>query len=66
MVEIQGITYAYPHSSREVLHQVGFTVQPGDRMAQLVLLPVALPQIEECRTLEESVRGSGGFGSTGR
>ena len=43
-----------------------FTVQPGDRMAQLVLLPVALPQIEECRTLEESVRGSGGFGSTGR
>ena len=38
-----------------------FTVQPGDRMAQLVLLP-----IEECRTLEESVRGSGGFGSTGR
>ena len=43
-----------------------FTVRPGDRMAQLVLLPVALPQIEECRTLEESVRGSGGFGSTGR
>ena len=43
-----------------------FTVQPGDRMAQLVLLPVALPAVEECRALEESARGSGGFGSTGR
>lgn len=35
MVEIQGITYAYPHSSREVLHQVGFTVQPGECAAVL-------------------------------
>lgn len=43
-----------------------FAVQPGDRIAQLVLLPVARPAVEECRALEESARGGGGFGSTGR
>lgn len=43
-----------------------FTVQPGDRIAQLVLLPVHTPQIEENETLEETKRGAGGFGSTGR
>lgn len=43
-----------------------FTVQPGDRVAQLVLLPVHTPGIEECGELDETGRGAGGFGSTGK
>ena len=43
-----------------------FTVQPGDRIAQLVLLPVETPPVEECETLPPTQRGAGGFGSTGR
>lgn len=46
--------------------QQPFTIQPGDRVAQLVLLPVYTPAIEECDELEETARGEGGFGSTGR
>lgn len=43
-----------------------FTVNPGERIAQLVLMPVYTPEIEECEELEETARGTGGFGSTGR
>ena len=43
-----------------------FTVQPGDRIAQLVLLRVETPPVEECETLPDTQRGAGGFGSTGR
>ena len=42
------------------------TVRHGDRVAQLVLLPVHIPEIEECDELGETSRGEGGFGSTGR
>ena len=43
-----------------------FVVEPGDRIAQLVLLPVHTPEIAECTELGETSRGEGGFGSTGR
>lgn len=43
-----------------------FEVEPGDRMAQLVIVAVASPTLEESETLKESPRGEGGFGSTGR
>lgn len=43
-----------------------FTIHPGDRIAQLVLLPVTVPEVLECACLEETGRGAGGFGSTGR
>ncbi|MEM1485074.1 dUTP diphosphatase [Oscillospiraceae bacterium PP1C4] len=46
--------------------QASFTVQPGDRIAQLVLLPVHTPEIELCDELDDTARGEGGFGSTGR
>lgn len=46
--------------------QEDFTVNPGDRVAQLVLLPVFTPGIEVCEELDETGRGAGGFGSTGR
>ena len=43
-----------------------YTVQPGERIAQLVIVPVALPRLEEARELSSTQRGTGGFGSTGR
>jgi dUTP pyrophosphatase len=43
-----------------------FEVRPGDRIAQLVLVAVAFPTLEESRALEGTARGAGGFGSTGR
>jgi dUTP pyrophosphatase len=42
-----------------------FEVQPGMRIAQLVVTPVAAPAVEEVADLSASARGSGGFGSTG-
>ena len=38
----------------------------GDRIAQLVVAPVALSEVEEVEALGETERGGGGFGSTGR
>jgi dUTP pyrophosphatase len=43
-----------------------FDVEPGDRIAQLVVVKVESPELEELEELEETARGSGGFGSTGR
>lgn len=43
-----------------------FVVERGQRIAQLVLAAVARAEIVEVDALEESVRGEGGFGSTGR
>jgi dUTP pyrophosphatase len=43
-----------------------FTVEPGDRIAQLVLVAVEAPELEEVGELDATARGEGGFGSTGR
>jgi dUTP pyrophosphatase len=43
-----------------------FTVEPGDRIAQLVLVRVETEEAVEVEELDETVRGAGGFGSTGR
>jgi dUTP pyrophosphatase len=43
-----------------------FEVAVGDRIAQLVLVAYAAPDLEEVGELAESARGAGGFGSTGR
>lgn len=42
-----------------------FAIQRGDRVAQLVLAPVTRASWVEVQTLDETARGSGGFGSTG-
>jgi len=42
-----------------------FTVKNGDRIAQMVIAPVIRAEVSEAETLSESVRGAGGFGSTG-
>jgi dUTP pyrophosphatase len=47
-------------------HAETFAVDPGDRIAQLVLVAVETPELEEVDALDETLRGAGGFGSTGR
>ncbi len=42
-----------------------FTIQPGDRVAQLVFLPVARACFVEVEDFDASARGEGGFGHTG-
>ncbi len=42
-----------------------YTVQPGERIAQLVVMPVSVMPVEEAESLDETERGAGGFGSTG-
>ena len=41
------------------------TVEPGERIAQMVLTPFLTAQFVEAETLSDTVRGAGGFGSTG-
>lgn len=41
-----------------------FTVNPGDRIAQFVVTKCELPEIELCESLDDTLRGAGGFGST--
>lgn len=43
----------------------GEVIQDGDRIAQLVVCPVAYPEVEEVSELSETERGVAGFGSTG-
>ena len=42
-----------------------YTVQPGERIAQMIIMPYFTPMIEEVTSLTETDRGAGGFGSTG-
>jgi dUTP pyrophosphatase len=43
-----------------------FRIGRGERLAQLLLLPIATPAVEEVAELNETSRGSGGFGSSGK
>ena len=43
-----------------------YDVRPGDKIAQLVILPCLLPELELVDSLEDTDRGENGFGSTGR
>lgn len=43
-----------------------YTISHGDRIAQLVISPVLLPDVEEAQELSDTARGQGGFGSTGK
>ena len=43
-----------------------FIVNNNDRVAQMVLMPILKMELEEVDQLPESIRGSGGFGSTGK
>lgn len=43
-----------------------YTIQPNERIAQMILMPVSTMPVEEVTELSETERGNGGFGSTGR
>ncbi len=44
----------------------GFTIRPGDRIAQMVFVPVVRAHFEVVDAFQETARGEGGFGHTGR
>jgi dUTP pyrophosphatase len=46
--------------------QHSFTIEPGDRIAQMVIVPIALANFKVVEDFTPSHRGSGGFGHTGR
>jgi len=46
--------------------QTAYTVAPLERIAQMVIVPVVQARFERVESFEDSSRGSGGFGSTGR
>lgn len=50
----------YNHSGEK------YYIQRGDKITQLVILPVILPDLEQVDRLDDTERGCGGFGSTGR
>ena len=50
----------YNHGNEE------FRVNNGDRIAQMILAPIIKMNVEETDNLPETVRGEGGFGSTGK
>tara|TARA_B100002051_G_scaffold77262_1_gene73848 strand:+ start:83 stop:520 length:438 start_codon:yes stop_codon:yes gene_type:complete len=43
-----------------------FLINNGDRIAQMILMPVVKMELEETNDLPETIRGEGGFGSTGK
>ena len=47
------------------LGEADFSVKKGDKIAQIVIAPVTQPTIEETDCIDETDRGTGGFGSTG-
>jgi len=48
------------------LSKKSFIVKSGDRIAQMILCPVAKGKLREVKNLPKTVRGKGGFGSTGK
>lgn len=56
--EVKALLFNTSHDS--------FTVNPLERVCQLVITPIATPIIEEVDALSDTARGAGGFGHTGR
>ena len=48
------------------LSKKSFVVKSGDRIAQMILCPVAKGKLQEVKNLPRTIRGRGGFGSTGK
>lgn len=51
-----------------VINQISeeYVIQPGERVAQMVIMPVSMMPVEEVSELDDTERGVGGFGSTGK
>lgn len=43
-----------------------FKIAPGDRIAQLICEKIVYPELKEVDSLDDTARGEGGFGSTGK
>ncbi len=59
----------YRGEVKVALHNHGLTaqtVEPGERIAQFIITPVLTPAYEEVPALDNTERGAGGFGSTGK
>ena len=59
----------YRGEIKVIIHNHGnrnFTVNNGDRIAQMILCPVVKMKLEEAIDLPKTIRGQGGFGSTGK
>ena len=59
----------YRGEIKVVLHNHGAidqVIAPGERIAQLAIVPYLRAEFEECSSLSDTERGEGGFGSTGR
>ena len=59
----------YRGEIKVIIHNHGnrnFTVNNGDRIAQMILCPVVKMKLEEAIDLPETIRGQSGFGSTGK
>ena len=61
---VSGIEKSF-EQDRVVLDNVSFQVEAGERVAQLVIAPFLKAEFEEADELSGTVRGEGGFGSTG-
>eukprot|EP00958_Prasinococcus_capsulatus_P023990 scaffold3691_cov394-Prasinococcus_capsulatus_cf.AAC.10 len=62
------VDYDYRGEVGVILFNFGnedFQVRKGDRIAQLILEKIATPEVVEVSDLDDTVRGEGGFGSTG-
>ena len=63
------IDAGYTGSIRAILFNHGeqaVEIHAGDKVCQLIVLPIAIPEIEYVDELPDTERGNGGFGSTGR
>ena len=63
------IDYGYRGELKTILINLGqedFAIQPGDRIAQAVVCPITHPEIVMGIVTDDTTRGAGGFGSTGK
>lgn len=63
------VDFSYRGSIKVKLSNLGsedYEVKRGDKISQLVILPILTPSLEVVSELEETERGDGGFGSSGR
>ena len=58
------IAHSFGH--RKILDGVSLSIEPGQRIAQLVLAKVEMLSIREADELPSTTRAAGGFGSTGK
>lgn len=63
------IDYGYTGEIKVLLHNLSyedFSISKGDRIAQMLIVPICTLDVELVDDLQESTRGNGGFGSTGK